>query len=122
MNGEDLKLVVLSFRFTRIMENFESYLWVLPFAISSILYRKLRCTEDAACHRTWVTGLFRLQHQVPPALVFAPAGKGQGQEKGSSSRIRSQVWELVRKKLIIETRTVSEPAEKRSCECYVPDL
>jgi hypothetical protein len=122
MNGEDLKVIVLSFRFMRIVENSELYLWVSPSATSSILYKRPRCTEDEACRQTWVTGLFQLQHQVPPALFFAPAGKGLGPERGNTSRIQSQVCEVSKKKRgCRETRTVSEPAEKRSCECYVPD-
>jgi hypothetical protein len=100
----------------RLREN--SYPWVFPSAISTILYTKLRRTEDVACHRTWVTGLFQLQHQVPPVLVFALAGIGLWLERGSASTIQSQLPESVRNvRDTREARTVSTPAEKRSCKC-----
>src|ERR1700733_41940 len=60
----------------------KSYLWVLPYSISSILYTELRCTEDAACHRTWVTGLVRLQHRALLAPVFAHVGRALAPGRG----------------------------------------
>ena len=71
------------------MVNFELYPWVSLSAISSLLYTRLRCTEDAAYHRMWVAGLFQLQHRVLPGLVFAHAGKGLQLERGSTSPIQS---------------------------------
>jgi hypothetical protein len=90
----------------------KSYPEVSPSAISSILYRGLQRTEDAACHRTWVACLFQLQYRVPLALVFAHAGKGPVPGRGSSSMIQSRMSESVRNiREYLETRTVSEPAE-----------
>jgi hypothetical protein len=83
----------------------------------------LQCTEGAACHRTWVIGLFRLQHRVPPAPVFVPAGRGLGLERGSASSLQSRMSESVSSMHdYLETRTVSEPAENSSCKYHVPDL
>ena len=45
--------------------------------------------EDAAYHRTWATGLYRLQDRVLPALAFALAGRGLGPGKESTSRRQS---------------------------------
>ena len=89
MNGQHLKVIIPSFRFTGLIENPNPYLSVLPSATSSTLYISLQYTEDVACHRTWVTGLFRLQHRVLPVLVFAPSGRGLGLEKENLSRTRS---------------------------------
>jgi hypothetical protein len=89
MNGKHLKIIIPSFRFTGLIENLEPYLSVLPSATSTTLYTLLQYTADVACHQTRVTGLFRPQHRVLPALAFAPAGKGLGLEKGNLSRIRS---------------------------------
>jgi hypothetical protein len=102
--------------------NYESYPWVTPSAISSTLCKRLQCKEGAACHRMWVTGLFRSQHQVLLALVFVPAGIGLGLERGSASTIQTRISESVRSlRKYIEIRTVSKPAEKRSCKCHVPN-
>jgi hypothetical protein len=102
--------------------NHETYLWVTPFAISSTLCKRLQCKEDAAYHRMWVIGLFQLQHQVLLALVFVPAGIGLGLERGSTSTIDTRMSESVRNmRKYIEIRTVSKPAEKRSCKCHVPN-
>jgi hypothetical protein len=73
---------------------------------------KLQCTEDAACHRTWVTGLFRLQHRALPALVFAPAGRGLGPERGSHRGYSLIVGVSKKPGKYRETRTVSKPAER----------
>ena len=89
MNGKHLKVIIPSFRFTGLVENFEPYLSVLPSATSTTLYTWLQYTADVACHRTWVTGLYRLQHRVLSVLAFAPAGRELGLEKGNLSRIRS---------------------------------
>jgi hypothetical protein len=95
MNEEHLNAIVLSLRFTRTTGNSELYLRESPSAISSILYTTLRCTEGAACHRTWATGLFRLLCRVPPALVFSLAGRELGPERVSASTIRSKLSESV---------------------------
>jgi hypothetical protein len=56
---------------------------MVPLSATSLfLYILLQYTEDVACHQTWATDLFRLQHRVLPALAFAPAGRGLGLEKG----------------------------------------
>jgi hypothetical protein len=71
--------------------------------------------EDAACHRTWVACLFRLQDRVPLALFFAHAGKGRVPGRGSTLMIQSRMSESVRGiREYIETRTVSEPAENKA--------
>ena len=67
------------------------YLWVLPYSISSILCTELQCTEDAACHRRWATGLFRLQNRALRAPVFVHLGRGLGPGRGSSLRIQSSL-------------------------------
>jgi len=90
----------------------KSYPKVSPSAISTIPYIGLQCTEDVACHRTWVACLFQLQDRVPLALVFAHAGKGRVPGRGSTLMIQSQMSESVRSiREYLETRTVSEPAE-----------
>ena len=120
MNGEDLQTVILSFWFKGVIKTFELYPWASPSAISLILYTMPRRMEGAACHRMWVTCLFRLQHRVLPALVFAPVGRGLGPETGSTLMIQSQRSESVRSMCdYLETRTVSEPAEKRSNKFHV---
>ena len=96
-----------------IIVNSELYPWVSLSAISSILYTRLRCTEDVAYHRMWVAGLFQLQHRVLPALVFARVGKGLELERGSTSPIQSRMSESVRNiRDCLETRTDSEPAKR----------
>jgi hypothetical protein len=69
--------------------NYESYLLVTPFSISSALCKWPQCKEDAACHRMLVTGLFQLQRRALLALAFVPAGIGLGLERGRTSTIRS---------------------------------
>src|SRR6266566_517680 len=98
--------------------NYESYPWVTPFSISSTLCKRLQCKEDPAYHRMWVTGLFRLQHQVLLALVFVLVGIRLGLKRGSTSTIDTRMSESVKSmRKYIEIRTVSKPAEKRSCKC-----
>jgi hypothetical protein len=103
--------------------SYEPYLWVTPVAISSTLCKRLQCKEDVACHRMWETGLFRLQHQVLLALVFAPAGIGLGLERGSTSTIQSRMSESVRSmRKYIEIRTVSKPAERGLVNAMYPNM
>ena len=70
-----------------LVENLKPYLSVLPSATSSTLYILLQYTEDVACHRMRVTGLFLLQHRALPVLAFVPAGRGLAPERGKLSRI-----------------------------------
>ena len=72
------------------------YLWVLPYSISSILYTEPRYTEDAACRRTWVAGLFRPQNRALLAPVFAHPGRAQEPGRGNSLMIQSSLYESVK--------------------------